>query len=108
MVAGGKRSAPGELDSMSQLHDLLVKQQGWTVLTAVGLMLFSLLHDPGSTTILTIWKETRSRRWTLIGALLPLGLYRSPQKGKRAAGFMPAIRRDKPGGSSLSLFRGPI
>ncbi len=33
---------------------------GWTLLTAVNLMLFSLLHNPCSTTIYTIWKETRS------------------------------------------------
>ncbi len=36
-------------------------------------MLFSLLHSPCATTILTIWKETRSRKWTMIGALMLLG-----------------------------------
>ena len=36
-------------------------------------MLFSLLHSPCATTILTIRKETRSRKWTMIGALMPLG-----------------------------------
>lgn len=45
---------------------------GWTLLTAVNLMLFSLLHNPCSTTIYTIWKETRSVRWTIVSALLPL------------------------------------
>ena len=45
---------------------------GWTLLTAVNLMLFSLLHNPCSTTIYTIWKETRSLKWTAISALLPL------------------------------------
>ncbi len=63
-----------ELEGFEQLRALLVDQHGWTLLTAVNLMLFSLLHNPCGTTILTIWKETRSRRWTLIGALLPLGL----------------------------------
>lgn len=63
-----------EVDSMSQLQDLLVNQQGWTLLTAVCLMLFSLLHNPCSTTILTIWKETRSWRWTAFGALMPLAI----------------------------------
>ncbi|MFG1817636.1 ferrous iron transporter B [Kribbella sp. NPDC049174] len=47
---------------------------GWTVLTAVNLMLFSMLHNPCSTTILTIWKETRSLRWTATATLLPLAL----------------------------------
>jgi ferrous iron transport protein B len=37
-------------------------------------MLFSLLHNPCSTTIYTIYKETGSRRWTVIATLLPLVL----------------------------------
>ena len=37
-------------------------------------MLFSLLHNPCATTILTIYKETLSKKWATIGALLPLGL----------------------------------
>ena len=45
---------------------------GWTLLTAVNLMLFSLIHNPCSTTIYTIYKETGSRKWTTIAALLPL------------------------------------
>ena len=45
---------------------------GWTLLTAVNLMLFSLIHNPCSTTIYTIYKETGSRRWTTVAALLPL------------------------------------
>jgi ferrous iron transport protein B len=47
---------------------------GWTLLTAVCLMLFSLVHNPCSTTIYTIWKETRSVRWTAVSALLPLAM----------------------------------
>ncbi len=47
---------------------------GWTLLTAVNLMLFSLIHNPCSTTIYTIFKETGSRKWTTISALLPLAL----------------------------------
>ncbi len=45
---------------------------GWTLLTAVNLMLFSLLHNPCSTTIYTIYKETGSAKWAAIAALLPL------------------------------------
>ncbi len=45
---------------------------GWTLLTAVNLMLFSLIHNPCSTTIYTIYKETGSRKWTVVAALLPL------------------------------------
>jgi len=56
------------------LRRLLVDQQGWTMLTAVNLMLFSLLHNPCATTILTIYKETLSARWTALGALMPLAV----------------------------------
>jgi ferrous iron transport protein B len=63
-----------ELDSMDDLRTLLVEKNGWTLLTAVNLMLFSLLHNPCATTILTIYKETLSKKWATIGALLPLGL----------------------------------
>jgi ferrous iron transport protein B len=45
---------------------------GWTLLTAINLMVFSLIHNPCSTTIYTIYKETGSRKWTVVAALLPL------------------------------------
>ena len=45
---------------------------GWTLLTAVNLMLFSLVHNPCSTTIYTIYKETRSTKWTVVATLMPL------------------------------------
>jgi ferrous iron transport protein B len=63
-----------DIDGLSQLRSLLVDQQGWTLLTAVCLMLFSVLHNPCSTTIWTIYKETGSAKWTTLGALLPLSL----------------------------------
>jgi ferrous iron transport protein B len=47
---------------------------GWTLLTAVNLMLFSLLHNPCSTTLYTMYKETGSRKWTTLAALLPLAM----------------------------------
>jgi len=58
--------------SFDQLRTLLVGEHGWTLLTAVNLMLFSLLHNPCATTIWTIFKETRSWKWTSLGALMPL------------------------------------
>lgn len=63
-----------ELDSIDGLRALLVDEHGWTMLTAVNLMLFSLLHNPCATTIITIYKETLSAKWTTIGALMPLAL----------------------------------
>jgi ferrous iron transport protein B len=61
-----------EIANLSELRGLLVDQHGWTLLTAVCLMLFSVLHNPCSTTIWTIYKETGSARWTTLGALMPL------------------------------------
>jgi ferrous iron transport protein B len=52
----------------------VLTSHGWTLLTAVSLMLFSLLHNPCGTTIWTIWRETRSAKWTVVGALMPLAI----------------------------------
>lgn len=62
-----------ELDSVTDTARIL-KAGGWNLLTAVCLMIFSLVHNPCSTTIYTIWKETRNTRWTLISSLLPVGM----------------------------------
>ena len=50
----------------------LLRGNGWTLLTAVNLMLFSLLHNPCSTTIYTIYKETRSAKWTTVATFMPV------------------------------------
>ena len=47
---------------------------GWTLLTAVNLMLFSLIHNPCSTTIYTIYAETKSIKWTTVASLLPVAM----------------------------------
>jgi ferrous iron transport protein B len=52
----------------------LLHAGGWTVLTAVNLMIFSLAHNPCSTTIFTIYKETGSVKWTAIATLVPLSI----------------------------------
>jgi ferrous iron transport protein B len=52
----------------------LFQSGGWTLLTAVNLMLFSLLHNPCSTTIYTIYTETGSKKWTALAALVPLAM----------------------------------
>jgi ferrous iron transport protein B len=62
------------VENLSELRGLLVDQHGWTLLTAVCLMLFSVLHNPCSTTIWTIHKETGSAKWTTLGTLLPLSI----------------------------------
>ncbi len=62
-----------ELESATATSDLL-RGSGWTLLTGVNLMLFSLLHNPCSTTIYTIFRETGSARWTTLAAVLPLAM----------------------------------
>ncbi|MGX9757757.1 ferrous iron transport protein B [Clostridioides difficile] len=59
-----------ELDSFSALGQVL-REHGWTYLTALNVMLFSLLHWPCATTLLTIKRETGSLKWTALGFLMP-------------------------------------
>lgn len=59
--------------SDNAIRSLLVDQQGWTLLTAINLMLFSLLHNPCGTTIITIFKETRSYQWAVMSVVITLG-----------------------------------
>jgi ferrous iron transport protein B len=60
-----------ELDDY-QTYTELFAAGSWTLLTAINLMLFSLLHNPCSTTIYTIYKETKSIKWTAISTFLPI------------------------------------
>ncbi len=76
LVAGVHGVGPGdgvlfELDSDTATQAIF-QAGGWTLLTAVNLMLFSLLHNPCSTTIYTIYKETGSVKWTLVSTFLPV------------------------------------
>lgn len=50
----------------------ILQMAGWTTLTGVNLMLFSLLHNPCSTTIYTIYKETHSVKWTTVASIMPI------------------------------------
>jgi ferrous iron transport protein B len=62
-----------EHDSIEQLKNILVNN-GWTYLTLLNTMLFSLLHFPCGTTIWTIKKETGSNKWTLVSFLMPTAI----------------------------------
>ena len=66
-LAQGTLVEMGDLDSVGQL----LRAQGWTPLTAVCTMLFSLFHWPCSTTCLTIAKETGSVKWTALAIAVP-------------------------------------
>lgn len=69
-------SMSGSLNELGELTALrpLLEAQGWTAMTALCVMLFSLCHWPCSTTLLTIKKETGSFKWTALSALLPTAL----------------------------------
>ncbi|AQS54124.1 Ferrous iron transport protein B [Jeotgalibaca dankookensis] len=59
-----------EFESLDQFKNLLLNN-GWTWLTAVNMILFTIYHWPCSTTLLTIYKETKSSKWTWISFLVP-------------------------------------
>ena len=62
-----------DYSSLSSLHQLLI-DNGWTVKTALCTCVFSLFHFPCGTTLLTIFKETKSVKWTLLSVLTPLSI----------------------------------
>ena len=62
-----------ELDDVSSTATVL-QAGGFTLLMAINLMLFSLVHNPCSTTIYTIYKETGSAKWTAVASLLPVAM----------------------------------
>ncbi len=59
-----------DFENIYSLREILLNH-GWNYLTALNVMLFSLLHWPCATTLLTIKKETGSKKWTLLSAIIP-------------------------------------
>jgi len=59
-----------EFDSINDLKKLFI-DNGWTLLTAICTMIFTLMHWPCLTTVFTIKKETGSLKWTLLSIILP-------------------------------------
>ena len=49
----------------------ILRQNGWTILTAINVMIFTCLHFPCSTTLLTIKKETGKWKWTILSFIIP-------------------------------------
>ena len=64
MAVSGGASAVGQI----------LRTHGWTALTAFNVMLFSLFHFPCSTTLITVYRETKSKKWTLAALALPLAV----------------------------------
>lgn len=59
-----------DMGSLTELYSLLIAN-GWTYLTAICTMIFSLMHWPCATTCITIYKETRSLKWSVAAFMIP-------------------------------------
>ncbi len=60
-----------DFESLSSLHELFISN-GWTITTAVCTIIFFMFHFPCSTTCISIYKETKSKKWTLLSFFTPL------------------------------------
>ena len=58
------------LEDTAEIGQILV-QNGWTLITAINVMIFTLLHFPCTTTLMTIKKEAGSWKWSVLGFLIP-------------------------------------
>lgn len=72
--AGGEHAAGVMFETGDDGVKALLTGAGWTSLTGLCLMVFSLCHNPCSTTLYTIYKETRSLKWTALSALMPTAI----------------------------------
>ena len=59
-----------DIENTMTIGQILI-QNGWTLLTAINVMIFTLLHFPCTTTLMTIKKETGSWKWSALGFALP-------------------------------------
>ena len=62
-----------EIDDLGKLKQVFI-DHGWTWLTALNMMLFSLLHYPCGTTLFNIYKETKSKKWTFMSFAIPTAI----------------------------------
>lgn len=69
LSAGTLQNAYG----LAEMHSLFVSN-GWSIVTAVCFIIFTLMHWPCSTTLLTVKKETGSLKWTVLAAALPTAI----------------------------------
>lgn len=59
-----------QIEDLTSISNILINN-GWTLLTAINVMLFSLMHFPCSTTLISIKKETGSWKWAIISFIIP-------------------------------------
>jgi len=60
-----------DINDIYLIKDLFITN-GWTIITAICMIIFIIFHYPCSTTLITIYKETRSMKWTLLSFIFPL------------------------------------
>ena len=59
-----------QIEDLSSISNILISN-GWTILTAINVMLFCLMHFPCSTTLISIKKETGSWKWAGLSFIIP-------------------------------------
>lgn len=59
-----------QIEDLASISNILISN-GWTILTAINVMLFSLMHFPCSTTLISIKKETGSWKWAILAFVIP-------------------------------------
>lgn len=59
-----------QIEDLSSISNILIAN-GWTILTAINVMLFCLMHFPCSTTLISIKKETGSWKWVGLSFIIP-------------------------------------
>lgn len=70
IMAYSKGTALTEISELSALKDLFISN-GWTSVTAICMVIFVLFHFPCSTSCITVYKETKSLKWTAVSFALP-------------------------------------
>lgn len=59
-----------QIEDLSSISNILISN-GWTILTAINVMLFCLMHFPCSTTLISIKKETGNWKWVVLSFIIP-------------------------------------
>ena len=59
-----------QIEDLTSISNILISN-GWTILTAINVMLFSLMHFPCSTTLISIKKETGNWKWAVLSFIIP-------------------------------------
>ena len=70
IMAYSEGTALTEISELSALKDLFISN-GWTSVTAICMVIFVLFHFPCSTSCITVYKETKSLKWTAVSFALP-------------------------------------